>query len=118
MPAIGQIHAHDRITGLKQSEIHSQISLCARMRLYIGVFGAEQFLRPLNGQIFRNIHILTAAVITMSRVAFRIFIGHYTAHGFHDRYAGMVFRGNHFQIILLTGLFQFNRIINLFIRLL
>ena len=75
MPAVVQVHAHNRISGLQQRKERGQICIGSAVRLYIGVLRAEQFLYPISCQILYNIHIFTAAVITFSGIPFRILIG-------------------------------------------
>ena len=45
MAAVGQIHAEHRVAGLQQGHVDRHVRLCARVRLHVGVVGAEQLLR-------------------------------------------------------------------------
>ena len=108
MSSVGKIHAHYGIPGIQQGKINSHVGLGAGMGLHIGMFGPEQFLCSFNSQAFRYIHALAATVITVGRITFRILIGHDAAHCFHDCNAGVVLRGDHFQVALLAQFFHFN----------
>jgi len=48
------------------------------MWLNVGIFSTEQRLGTVNGQLFRHIHKLTAAVVALARITFRVFIGELT----------------------------------------
>ena len=45
------------------------------MRLHIGRIGAKNLLDPVDGQLLDHIHMLTATVIALARVALGIFVG-------------------------------------------
>jgi len=45
------------------------------MRLDVGVLGAEKFLRALNGERLDDVDELAAAVIALTRIAFRVLVG-------------------------------------------
>ena len=51
------------------------IRLGTGVRLYVGVFGAEELFNPFNSQVFDNIDEFAATIIAATRVTFRIFIG-------------------------------------------
>ena len=108
MPAMIQIHTHNRVAGLTDRKLHRHIGLCAGMGLYIGIFTAKQFLRPVNCQVFYHIHTLTSAVIPLPRIAFRIFIRQGAAHGRHHCFAHPVLRGNQLNMAVLPCLFVLN----------
>lgn len=115
MAAVGQVHAQDRISRLQRGEIDRHVGLGAGMGLDIGVFRAEEFLGPLDGQGFRHIHELAAAVVTVSRISLGVFVRHDAAHGFHDGDGRVVFRRDHFQIVLLAVFLQFNGTVDFFV---
>ena len=69
MAALCQIHTHDRIAGLEQGKINAQVCLCTRMRLHIGVLGAEQLASTVARDVFHNVNILAAAVVALAWVA-------------------------------------------------
>ena len=91
--AMGQVtagiktHAQDGIARLDQRLEHALVCLAARVRLHIGVGHTEQVTGAFDGQIFRHIDKLTAAVVALARIAFGIFVGHHRPLGFHHRAA-------------------------------
>ena len=108
MSAMVKIHAHDGVAGLADSKLYCHICLCTGVGLNIGIIAAEQLLCPFNRQIFHDVHTLTAAVIPLSGIAFRIFIGKNTSHGSHDRLADPVFRCNQLNVAVLSFLLIYN----------
>ena len=101
MPALGQIHAHHRVSGIQQRKKHRQIGVGAGMGLHIGVLGAEQLHRPLPGDILHHIHILAAAVIPLAGIALGVFVGEYPAGGQQHRLGYDVFGGDQLDVMPL-----------------
>ena len=97
MAAVGQVHAEDGVAGLEHGQIDGLVGLGARVRLDVHVFGVKQFLGALDGQRLGHIHELAAAVITLARKSFRVFVGHHRAERFQHRFAHEVFRGDQLQ---------------------
>ena len=60
---------------------------------------AEKLLGPIAGQVFDHVDILAAAVVAPAGIALGIFVGQHAADGLHDRRAGVVFAGDHFQAV-------------------
>ena len=108
MPAMGKVHAQNGIANVQGGEIGGHVGLGAAMRLHIDKARAKQLFGPVAGQVFGHVHPFATAIIAFARVAFRIFIGHYRALGFHYRTAGKVFRSNQLQLVLLAFLFVLN----------
>jgi len=46
------------------------------MWLHIRKVAAEQFTNALNRQVFRDINMLTAAIVPAPRIALGVFVGH------------------------------------------
>ncbi len=63
--AVGKIHAQDGIAHVQQRKINGQIGLRARMRLHIGVLGAEQPARAVAGNVLHHVHALASAVVAV-----------------------------------------------------
>ena len=55
----------------EQGKINGQIGLRARMRLHIGVLGAEQLARAVAGNVLHHVHALAAAVVALAGIALR-----------------------------------------------
>ena len=71
---MSEVESHEYIARLQHSEQHGSIGLCARVRLYVGIFGTEELLDALNGEILHFVNYLTSAVVALARVAFSIFV--------------------------------------------
>src|SRR5262245_40988537 len=79
------------------------------MRLDVNVLASEDAPGTLPGDLFDNVHVLTAAVVALARVTLGIFVGEDRAHGCQDRLGDEIFRGDHFQIVRDPALFAGNR---------
>ena len=102
VPAVIQIHAQNRVAGLAQGHIDGVVGLGARVGLDVGEFRPKQLARPLNGQVFRNVHALAAAVIPLAGVALGILVGEHAAHGGQHRFGHDVFRRDEFDVVTLA----------------
>ena len=100
--ALGQIHAHDGIAHIQQRKVNGQVGLGAGMGLHVGVFGAEQLAGAVNGQLFHLVHILAAAVVAVTGVAFGVFVGQHTAHGRHYGRRNNVLAGDQLNVLALA----------------
>ena len=98
----GQGHAQDRVTRLKQGHEYTLIGLRARAGLNIGELATEQFAGAVNGQLFDHIDKLTPAVITLTGIAFGVFVGQHRALGIKNRARHNVLGRNKLDIVLLT----------------
>ena len=88
--------------GLRHGEIDGHVGLAAGVRLHVGMFGAEELLGPIAGQVFDHVDKFAAAVVAPAGIAFGILVGQHAAHRLHDGRAGVVFAGDHFQAVLLA----------------
>ncbi len=82
--AVGKVHAHYKVTGVKKSGIHCHVCLSTGMCLNIGKIGSEKLLCPLYRKVFNNVNAFAAAVIPFAGVALCIFIGQNAAHCSHN----------------------------------
>ncbi|MNM14001.1 hypothetical protein D3C81_242030 [compost metagenome] len=105
VPAVGQAHAQQGIAGLQQRQVDRRVGLRARVRLDVGVTGAEQCLGPVDGQLLDHIDMLATAVVALARVALGILVGQHAALGQHHLRAGVVLRGNELDVVFLTKRF-------------
>ena len=99
--AVGEVHAEDRVAGLQDGQKHRHVGLRARMRLDVGVLGAEQRLGAVDGQRLDDVHVLAAAVVALAGVAFGVFVREDRAGGLENRRADEVLRGDQFQAGIL-----------------
>ena len=104
--AFSQTHAEERIAGIQQGKKHRLIRLRATIGLNIGSFGTEQFFNAINRQRFDHINKFTAAVIALAGIAFSVFIGELAALRFHHGGAGVVFRSDQLDMVLLALIFM------------
>ena len=72
--AVGEAHAHDRVTGFDECEVYGTVRLRSGMGLHVGPVSLEQFLGPIDGELLGDINILTTTVIALARVALGIFV--------------------------------------------
>src|SRR5207237_3587657 len=64
MSAMRQIQPENRVARLQNGEIGAHVGLAASMRLHVGVLGAERSFGAFAGQVFDDIGMLAAAVMT------------------------------------------------------
>ena len=102
MAAVRKRHTEDCIAGLQQREVHGLIRLRARMRLHICIARAEQLLEPRDREFFSHIDIFATAVIPFARITFGVFVGQHATLRFHHARAGVVLRGDQFDMIFLA----------------
>ena len=89
---------------------NGEIRLRAGMRLHIGVACMKQFFSAVDRQLFGHIHMLAAAVVALAGVTLGVLVGeHRTLRHQHAR-AGVIFRGNQLNMILLTLPFCLQRL--------
>ncbi len=98
--AMGQRHAQDGVARLQQGEVHGLIGLRARMRLDVGVGGAEQLLDPVDRQLLGDVDVFAAAVVALVRVTLGVLVGQHAAPGLQDARAGVVLAGDQLDVVL------------------
>ena len=79
--ALREIQPHKRVARIQTSHNCSHIGLSAGMGLNICPLRAKEFLEAVNSQLFRLVHHLITAIITLSGLARGIFIGKARPHG-------------------------------------
>ena len=77
--AVVELHAHDPVARLEQRVVDGRVGLRAGVRLHVGVLGAEDLLRALDGEPLRNVHVLAAAVIALARITLRVLVRQHRA---------------------------------------
>src|SRR6056297_1970187 len=103
-----QVKAHDGIARFQSSQKYGSIGLSSTMWLHIGIFGIEQFLNPVDGQLLRLVNNLTTSIIPSARITFCILVGHAASHGFQHLVTNEIFGGNQLYTIELALSFLFN----------
>ena len=107
--AICQAHAQHGVAGVAQGQVDRRVGLGTGVGLDVGVVGAEQGLGAINRQLLGLVNELTAAVVALARVAFRILVGQHRALGLHDPGAGVVLRCDKLDMFFLATLFFLDR---------
>ena len=97
VPPMIEFHGQSRVPRLHEGEVGGHVGLGAGVGLDVGVFGPEQFLRPLDGQPFDNVDPLAAAVVPFAGVALRVLVGQHRTRGREDGRAHVIFRGDEFD---------------------
>ena len=110
--AVGKIHAQHLIAGLKQGEVYCKIGAGATVRLYVGVLRTEKLAGAVSRDVLHYVHIFAAAVVTLVRIPFGIFICKMAAHGCHHRRRHEIFRGYELYISPLPQKFIQHRFRN------
>ena len=113
--AVGKAHTHNRIIRLQQRKINSCICLRARMRLNIRKLSVKQLFGTFNCNILNDVNVLAAAVITLPRITFCVFVCQNTSHCRHNRRRNNVLTSNKFKVTLLARKLQSHSIGNFFV---
>ncbi len=100
--AVRQVHAQNGVARLQQRGVHGEVSLGAGVRLHVGVIGAEQFFGTIDSQLLNDIHVFAAAVVTLARIAFSVFVGQLGTLSLHHARAGVVLRRDQLDVLFLT----------------
>jgi hypothetical protein len=108
MSASRQRQSHDAIARLGERQKHALIGLRARMRLNIGEGAIEEFLRPVDRQLFHHVHELAAAIVSAPRITFGILVGEHRALRLHRGQGYDVLGCDEFDLVLLPAQFVAN----------
>jgi glycine hydroxymethyltransferase len=85
-----ELHAEDCVARLEQRHVDGVVRLCAGVRLHVRVLGAEELLRPVDGQLLDLVHHLATAVIAPARIALRVLVRGDAADGLEHTRPGEV----------------------------
>ncbi len=103
--AAGEIHAEKFVARLQQREEHRLVGVGARVRLHVGEGAVEQALGAIDGQALGFVDKLAAAIIAPPRIALGVFVGQHRTLRLQHRARDDVFRGDQFDLLLLTAQF-------------
>ncbi len=103
-----QAHTEDRVAGLHQRMVDRAVRLRTRVRLHVGVVGAEQLLEALDRQPLGHVDVLAAAVVALARIAFGVLVGQHAALRLQHPRARVVLRGDQLDVLFLALILQFN----------
>ena len=101
--AVGQRQAHDRVAGPQQRVVDGRVGLGARVRLDVGVLGAEQLLGAVDRQLLGDVDVLAAAVVAAPGIALGVLVGQHAALALEDGLGHEVLGGDHLERALLAG---------------
>ena len=97
-----ELEPHQRVAGLQQRVIDGRVRLGARVRLHVGVLGAEQRLGPVDRELLGDVDVLAAAVVALARIALGVLVGQHRALALEHRDRHEVLRGDHLERALLA----------------
>src|SRR5271157_2850376 len=107
--AVREIQAEDRVSRLNDRGIGRHVGGRSRMRLHVGVLGAEELFRAIACQVLDHIGEFASAVITLAGIALGVLVGEDRACRLKHRFAHKILRGDQLQAFVLAPLFVFDR---------
>ena len=79
VPTLVEAHPHDLVAGVEQREEGGHVGVGARVRLHVGVVGAEQLAQAVAGERLGFVDHRVAAVVALRRVALGVLVGEHRA---------------------------------------
>jgi hypothetical protein len=101
--AVRQVHAEHSVARLHDGEVDGHVRLRARVRLHVGVIGAEELFGARDGERLRDVDELAAAVVPLAWIAFGVLVRQYRAGRFENRAADEILRRDELEPFRLTG---------------
>ena len=102
VPAGGQRHAEDGVTGPQQREHHALVGLGPGMGLDVGERAVEELAGAGDGKALGDIDEFAPAVIPPRRIALRVLVGEYRPLSLQHRAGDDVLRCDQLDAILLA----------------
>ena len=103
MTAGREVEAEDPVPGTQEHKEHRLVRLRARMRLDVGIGGAEEFLRALDGEAFDDVDVLSAPVEAVSGIALQRLVADLMPERLAHRAAHDVLRGDELDLGALAA---------------
>ena len=94
-----------RVARLQHGHVDGDVRLRAGVRLHVGVLGAKERLRAVDGQLLDAIHEFAAAVVALARIALGVLVGEDRAHRFEHGFGNKIFRRNQLEASALAAPF-------------
>ncbi len=101
--AEGEAHGEDGVAGAQERRVGGEDGGGPGVRLHIGVLGAEEGFRPVDGEAFGGVDDLAAAVVAGGGVALGVLVGEGRAEGFQHGGRGEVLGGDELEAGGLPG---------------
>ena len=101
--ALRQIHTHNGVAQIEQSEVNRKVGLCTGVRLNIRILCTEQLTCALDCDALYLVNKFTAAVVALAGQALGVLVGEDAAHGGHDGGRDDVLAGDELDIFPLAG---------------
>ena len=95
--AVRQRHRQHRVAGLQERAVDGEVGVGARVRLQVGVLGAEQLLGPVDADLLGPVDHLAAAVVALARVALGVLVAQRAAERGQHRRRGEVLARDQLQ---------------------
>ncbi len=92
-----EIHSQHGGAGLERGHINGDVRLRPGMRLDVRMLRAEKLFRTFDGEPLDAVNILAAAVISLARIAFCIFVGEDRTRGFQHSFRNEIFGRDEFE---------------------
>ena len=102
VPAVCQLEREDRVPGLQAGEVDGHVRLGARVRLDVGVLGAEERSGPVDRELLDLVDDLAPAVVAPARIALRVLVGRDAADRLEHGGPGEVLGGDQLDLAPLT----------------
>ena len=72
---VGQVQTEDGVARLDERGIRRHIGGRARVRLHVGVFGSEELLGAIAGEVLDHVGEFASAVVTLAGIALGVLVG-------------------------------------------
>jgi hypothetical protein len=102
VPAMRQFQGQERVAGVHEREVDGEVRGRARVRLDVGVLGAEQSHSAGLGQFLNGIDELLALVVTLAGVTLGVLVVQHRAARFEHRRRDIVLGRDHPQLVVLA----------------
>ena len=101
--AVCEAHAEQRVARLRDGQVGRQVRGRSRVRLDVGVLGAEQLLQAVPSHVLGNIDPLAAAIVALARQPFGVLVREHRTGGLEHGIAHVVLRGDQFELAPLPN---------------
>ena len=100
--AVCKAHAKHCVAGAKEREVNSRVSLRTAVGLNVCMLCAEELLCSVACDVFYNVNVFAAAVVTLAGVTLCIFVCKGRSHSRHNCFGNTVFGSDKLNALLLA----------------